>query len=569
MEEKKSRFLATITHELKSPLHGIIGLSDSLGVNAEVSEAVRKPLGMIKSCASRLLDMVTNMMDASVLVHDKKMRLSVDDVSMEALVEEVILLCRHSIDKRGKAVVKESVQLINAMPASLPVIQADAHRCTQLVYNLITNALKFTHVGFVKVSADADDENEQLTVHVQDTGIGIAKENIQRIFQPFDQEDQSETRQYEGLGLGLAISCEVAEKHGGRITVDSKQGQGSTFHVTLPYKSKTQELPGELVKDAAPKERIPHGSAPGQVSLLGVHNQKQNERQRLVRHPAEPEGSHLAPYIREDKVIAPKQPDIIADSQALRLAKVAEVQELEQTNASLMAEVKTLKRKSDMNSASETRINALEADKARLTAEVAKLMQQPVQGSAEVDEATRIGNVRLVEEKEALQRELSRYKELTQQRSQESHPTLCSPYESDSAAEFEKVTARVVTENNILKGQQLRYVQQIEQLKLKLGNDAVNGVKDKPADHSNASQWPIDQHELQAERSLCWRLFYETKHLKQDLQIYSRKIAKIQSVARDLHDRLQLSESRNEALTYDLRKLKIELNFWQSPLQSR
>jgi PAS domain S-box-containing protein len=78
MEEKKSRFLATITHELKSPLHGIIGLSDSLGVSSDVSEAVRKPLGMIKSCASRLLDMVTNMMDASVLVRDKKMRLSVD-----------------------------------------------------------------------------------------------------------------------------------------------------------------------------------------------------------------------------------------------------------------------------------------------------------------------------------------------------------------------------------------------------------------------------------------------------------------------------------------------------------
>ncbi|CAE7590707.1 rpfC [Symbiodinium sp. CCMP2592] len=113
--------------------------------------------------------------------------------------------------------------------------QADAHRCMQMLYNLVTNALKYTVQGEVHVTAAADDENQTVTLEVSDTGIGIGQAARERIFLPFEQEDQSDSRRYEGLGLGLAISRAVAEKHGGTLTVESEVGKGSSFKATLPY----------------------------------------------------------------------------------------------------------------------------------------------------------------------------------------------------------------------------------------------------------------------------------------------------------------------------------------------
>merc|ERR550532_1692528 len=101
---------------------------------------------------------------------------------MASIVEEVLVLCQHSIDKRGNPVVKEGVELINNM-TKLPEIEADAHRSTQVIYNLVTNALKFTHQGHVSVSSAVDAENQVITVTVEDTGIGISPENLGRIFQ--------------------------------------------------------------------------------------------------------------------------------------------------------------------------------------------------------------------------------------------------------------------------------------------------------------------------------------------------------------------------------------------------
>jgi len=235
IEQKKSSFMAMVSHELKSPLHGIIGLSSSMSDTPGIDTAVQKPLQLIHSCATRLLDMVSNIMDASVLVQDKKMRFSRDTVQMASVVEEVLVLCQHSIDKRGNPVVKTGVCLINAVTA-LPEIEADAHRCTQVIYNLVTNALKFTHAGHVRVTGATDNVKQTITLTVEDTGIGISQENLERIFQPFDQEDQSETRRYDGLGLGLAICREVVHKHGGSLTVESEKDKGSKFHVNLPFK---------------------------------------------------------------------------------------------------------------------------------------------------------------------------------------------------------------------------------------------------------------------------------------------------------------------------------------------
>lgn len=245
LDVKRSNIAATVTHELRSPLHGIIGLSEQL-ISAG-DERQKRPLIMISHCARRLLDLVTNIMDLSTLVESKRMLLARDPVHMSKLVEEVLVLVSTAVDKAKRPIKKENVQLINNVPDQLPIIEADANRCLQMLYNLVTNAFKYTKEGSVEVSASADDDKEVLTVRVRDTGIGISPASCERIFLPFEQEDQHDNRRYEGLGLGLAISREVAVKHGGNLTVESQVGEGSTFSITLPYKRHVRVALGSVV----------------------------------------------------------------------------------------------------------------------------------------------------------------------------------------------------------------------------------------------------------------------------------------------------------------------------------
>eukprot|EP00434_Breviolum_minutum_P003544 symbB.v1.2.003119.t1/scaffold151.1/size297192/18 len=267
LDVKRSNIAATVTHELRSPLHGIIGLSEQL-ISTGGDERQKRLLIMISHCARRLLDLVTNIMDVSTLVQSKRMLLARDPVHMGKLIEEVLVLLSTAVDKAKKPIRKDDVQLIINVPDQLPIIEADANRCMQMLYNLVTNAFKYTKEGTVEasqvqfvpcdvrycpgwpatefqllmpkqsgqVSASADDEKEILTVRIRDTGIGISPAACERIFLPFEQEDQHDNRRYEGLGLGLAISREVAVKHGGNLTVESQVGEGSTFSITLPYK---------------------------------------------------------------------------------------------------------------------------------------------------------------------------------------------------------------------------------------------------------------------------------------------------------------------------------------------
>ena len=135
-------------------------------------------------------DVVTNMMDASKLVNKRDTLFTKDPVQLASIVEEVVLLCQEAVDKRGVPALKPSVKIVNALSQPLPIIEADAYRCTQLFFNLISNAVKFTHKGTVTITATADDVERFVTIDVKDTGIGIAPNCLERIFQPFDQEDR-------------------------------------------------------------------------------------------------------------------------------------------------------------------------------------------------------------------------------------------------------------------------------------------------------------------------------------------------------------------------------------------
>lgn len=284
LDERKAAIMAMVSHELKSPLHGLIGLSHSLiSQKSALNQEAHTSLQMIHRCGVRLLDLVTDIMDTSALMKDKKLPLCRDSVQLAAIVDEVVTLCRHSVDKQGSPTMKPEVMLINKV-RHLPVIEADSYRCVQLIFNLVTNALKFTLSGTVTISASADDAQQLVTIAIADTGIGIAPENLERIFQPFDQEDFSEGRAYEGLGLGLAMSKEIVERHGGALTVESAVGKGSTFTVTLPYKMKSSAAGAAVARVPPEPFAPPHAqgsplwrkgieptAAPAPLSLTSLH----------------------------------------------------------------------------------------------------------------------------------------------------------------------------------------------------------------------------------------------------------------------------------------------------------
>mmetsp|Transcript_46132 Transcript_46132/g.142712 ORF Transcript_46132/g.142712 Transcript_46132/m.142712 type:complete len:385 (+) Transcript_46132:1-1155(+) len=196
-------------------------------------------LNLICNCASRLLDLVVNIMEmASLSQRDsrgrpKTLTLSLDSVDLKNMIEDILTLIGSSVDKAGRPLIKPGVTL-SAKLSPLPMIEADANRCTQVFYNIITNACKFTLKGSITVWSRTDPGGKWVEVLVTDTGRGIPEEAMERIFQPFEQEDNSDARQFEGVGLGLSIASEVVTLHGGRISVDSEVGVGTTFGVRLP-----------------------------------------------------------------------------------------------------------------------------------------------------------------------------------------------------------------------------------------------------------------------------------------------------------------------------------------------
>lgn len=222
----KSQFLANMSHEFRTPLNAIIGFTEVLQdqipgpLNAEQLEY----LGDIHDGGQLLLRLINDVLDLSK-VEAGRLELFYETFPIAQTVRETITTLRGLAEKKGL-----SIQL--NLPPDLGLITADHIRFKQILYNLLSNAVKFTDQGSVTVSALLEDRQLHLTV--ADTGIGIRAEDMDRIFIEFSQVDDSHARRHEGTGLGLALSKQLAEAHGGRIWVDSTFGVGSTFHVMLP-----------------------------------------------------------------------------------------------------------------------------------------------------------------------------------------------------------------------------------------------------------------------------------------------------------------------------------------------
>ncbi|EER02258.1 sensory transduction histidine kinase, putative, partial [Perkinsus marinus ATCC 50983] len=220
-ERQQQDFLAGVAHELRTPLNGIIGLSDAL-IKTEQNKGRTKHLKMINSCGVRLVGLVNMIMDVSAL-RDGKMQLNLTKtVNCNEICEEVWELMNMAVDKNGKKIKKDSVDLQIECDPDLPLIEGDKERLSQVIFNLVNNALKFTPSGFVRIASAFEAEAGTLLLSVSDSGQGIKKENLGKIFEAFGQEEEGKGG---GLGLGLAICTKVSELHGGKIWVESELGK--------------------------------------------------------------------------------------------------------------------------------------------------------------------------------------------------------------------------------------------------------------------------------------------------------------------------------------------------------
>jgi len=222
----KSQFLANMSHELRTPLNGILGLTDMIldSIYGEVPEKIRDALNDVRASGQHLLGLINDVLDLSK-IEAGRVTLALGEYSMTEVVEAVLTAMR------PLAAAKQLV-LNAAMSPDLPLAKGDERRLTQVLMNLVGNAIKFTETGDVMVRVTTS--NGAFLVSVSDTGPGIPTAEQEKIFEEFHQVESSSTRRKGGTGLGLAIAKRIIELHGGRILVESAPGKGSTFSFTLP-----------------------------------------------------------------------------------------------------------------------------------------------------------------------------------------------------------------------------------------------------------------------------------------------------------------------------------------------
>ncbi|MGI8906819.1 MAG: MASE1 domain-containing protein [Candidatus Sumerlaeaceae bacterium] len=237
----KSLFLANMSHELRTPLTAVIGYAEMLQEEIQdvTPDRVTSDLGNIKSAATHLLSLINDILDLSK-IEAGKLTMFPEQVDLLPLLTEVINTVRPLATKNGN-----SLELQTELNADDGFFVVDSIRLRQILFNLLSNAAKFTHSGSIILSVCCAPARHDgwIQFSVIDSGIGMTPEQISKLFQKFQQLDPSFTRRYGGSGLGLAISRYLAEKMGGSLTVESQQGQGSTFHLHLPPKPPHSSAP--------------------------------------------------------------------------------------------------------------------------------------------------------------------------------------------------------------------------------------------------------------------------------------------------------------------------------------
>lgn len=236
----KDEFLATMSHELRTPLNAILGMSEALqeGIFGDINDRQVRALQTIETSGAHLLDLINDILDVT--------KIEAGQMELACAPVEIASLCQSSLAFIKQQALKKHLQLNLKVPPHLPVVWVDERRMRQVLLNLLNNAVKFTPEGgqiTVEVSPSSLTSERvggdgilphTLRIAITDTGIGIAPEDIHKLFQPFVQIDSALNRQYSGTGLGLALVKRIVELHGGQVGLNSQIGVGSCFTVDLP-----------------------------------------------------------------------------------------------------------------------------------------------------------------------------------------------------------------------------------------------------------------------------------------------------------------------------------------------
>jgi signal transduction histidine kinase len=229
----KSSFLANMSHELRTPLNAILGYTELImdGIYGQVPDRIQEVLGRVQHSGRHLLGLINDVLDLSK-IEAGQLVLSIHDFSIGDIARTVCASVE-SLAAERKLVLMVSV------PPNLPPARGDERRIAQVLLNLVGNAIKFTDAGEIKIEAAVS--KGELVISVTDTGPGISHADRERIFGEFQRGDDAQAGTKGGTGLGLAIAQRIVEMHGGRMWVDSNEGQGSTFRFTLPAEARVTE----------------------------------------------------------------------------------------------------------------------------------------------------------------------------------------------------------------------------------------------------------------------------------------------------------------------------------------
>lgn len=229
----KTEFLSTMSHELRTPLSVMLMQSEIVqtGVYGSLTPKQEHSLGLIRKSGHHLLELITDILDLS--------RIEAGKFDLDIAPTSVQMVCEFSLQAVKTLAATKNIEIQVNVQSGIPMLYTDERRLVQILVNLLKNAIKFTTTGApIGIDIYTNQPADTIYFTVWDTGIGIAPEDLTRLFQPFVQLDSSLTRRYEGSGLGLSIVARMLQLMGGNITVESKVDQGSRFMITLPLSSK-------------------------------------------------------------------------------------------------------------------------------------------------------------------------------------------------------------------------------------------------------------------------------------------------------------------------------------------
>ena len=235
----KDSFLANMSHELRTPLNAILGMTESLQENmfGTVNDRQLDALQTVERSGNHLLELINDILDLA--------KIESGQIDLDFAIASIPSIAQASLEFVKQQALKKQIQLTIKLAPNLPNLLIDERRIRQALINLLNNAVKFTPTGGGAVTLEvtqlpsvpnktADTTQDYLQISISDTGIGIAPENIQKLFQPFIQIDSALNRQFEGTGLGLALVKRIVELHGGYVDLTSELGVGSCFSILLP-----------------------------------------------------------------------------------------------------------------------------------------------------------------------------------------------------------------------------------------------------------------------------------------------------------------------------------------------